>query len=196
MCSLSPIWLPDEGIENFAKLAVQHNPDIRITVQEFWLPNDEYVPVYPLQTKKEIDHNAAGIPGLSEANTRYENDIEAHLHAINERLGRNTLVVVPVGRASIALRKKIISGEAPGLKAQWDLFRDTWGHANPPLQILASYCHFAVIYRRSPVGLPVPLQFKALKMSDDEKTKLNLLLQELAWDAVSHHPMAGVMAAK
>lgn len=194
--TLSPIWLPDEGIENFAKLAVQHNPDIRITVQEFWLPNDEYVPVYPLQTKKEIDHNAAGIPGLSEANTRYENDIEAHLHAINERLGRNTLVVVPVGRASIALRKKIISGEAPGLKAQWDLFRDTWGHANPPLQILASYCHFAVIYRRSPVGLPVPLQFKALKMSDDEKTKLNLLLQELAWDAVSHHPMAGVMAAK
>ena len=31
--TLSPIWLPDEGIENFAKLGVEHNPDIRITVQ-------------------------------------------------------------------------------------------------------------------------------------------------------------------
>ncbi|MGV3662498.1 MAG: hypothetical protein ACO1TE_20100 [Prosthecobacter sp.] len=194
--TLSPIWLPDEGIENFAKLAVQHNPDIRVTVQEYWLPNDEYVPVYPLQTKKKVDHNAADIPELTEANTHYENDIEAHVRGINERLGKNALVVVPVGRASIALRKKIIEGTAPGLKAQWDLFRDNWGHATTPLQILSSYCHFAVIYRRSPVGLPVPLQFKALKMSDDEKTKLNLLLQELAWDAVSHHPMAGVMAMK
>lgn len=194
--TLSPIWLPDEGIENFAKLAVQHNPDIRITVQEFWLPNDEYVPVYPLQTKKKTDHNAPDIPELTEANAHYEKDIEAHVTAINERLGKKALVVVPVGRASIALRKKIIEGTAPGLKQQWDLFRDNWGHAQTPLQILSSYCHFAVIYRRSPVGLPVPLQFKALKMTDDEKTKLNLLLQELAWDAVSHHPMAGVMAAK
>lgn len=194
--TLSPIWLPDEGIENFAKLAVQHNPDIRITVQEYWLPNDEYVPVYPLQTKKKVDHNASDIPELTEANTHYENDIEAHVRAINERLGKNTLVVVPVGRASIALRKKIIEGTAPGLKAQWDLFRDNWGHANPPLQILASYCHYAVIYRRSPVGLPVPAALKTLKMSEDEKVKLNLLLQELAWDAVSHHPMAGVMAVK
>lgn len=194
--TLSPIWLPDEGIENFAKLAVQHNPDIRITVQEYWLPNDEYVPVYPLQTKKKVDHNATDISKLTEANARYEKDIEAHVNAINEGLGKKALVVVPVGRASIALRKKIIEGTAPGLKAQWDLFRDNWGHAQTPLQILASYCHFAVIYRRSPVGLPLPLQFKALKMTDDEKTKLNLLLQELAWDAVSHHPMAGVMAAK
>lgn len=194
--TLSPIWLPDEGIENFVKLAVQHNPDIRVTVQEFWLPNDEYVPVYPLQTKKKTDHNAPDIPELREANAHYMHDIEDHVRGINERLGKNAVVVVPVGLASIELRKKILAGEAPGLKAQWDLFRDSWGHANPPLQILSSYCHFAVIYRRSPVGLPVPLQFKALKMSEDEKTKLNLLLQELAWDAVSHHPMAGVMKVK
>ncbi len=194
--TLSPIWLPDEGIENFAQLAVQHNPDIRITVQEYWLPNDEYVPVYPLQTKKKVDHNATDISKLAGANAQYEKDIEAHVSGINERLGRKALVVVPVGRASIALRKRIIEGAAPGLKQQWDLFRDNWGHATTPLQILASYCHFAVIYRRSPVGLPVPLQFKALKMTDDEKNRLNLLLQELAWDAVSHHPMAGVMTVK
>src|ERR1051325_6419622 len=55
--TLSPIWLPDEGIEKFAKLAVEHNPNVRVTVQEFWLPNDEYVPVYPLQTSKTVDHN-------------------------------------------------------------------------------------------------------------------------------------------
>lgn len=194
--TLSPIWLPDEGIENFAKLAVQHNPNIRITVQEYWMPNDEYIPVYPLQTKKKVDHNIADLGELKEANAHYARDIEEHVRGINERLGKNALVVVPVGYASIELRKKILAGQAPGLKTQGELFRDNWGHANPPLQILASYCHYAVIYRRSPVGLPVPAAFKPLKVTDDEKQKLNLLLQEIAWDTVSHHPMAGVMAAK
>ncbi len=194
--TLSPIWLPDAGIENFAQLAVQHNPDIRITVQEFWMPNDEYIPVYPLQTKKKVDHNAADLGELKEANAHYARDIEEHVKSINERLGKNALVVVPVGYASIQLRKKILAGEAPGLKTQEELFRDNWGHAKTPLQILASYCHFAVIYRRSPVGLPVPLQFKELEMSDDDKASLNRLLQEIAWDTVSRHPMAGVMAVK
>ncbi len=94
----------------------------------------------------------------------------------------------------MTLREKIIKGEAPGLKTQAELFRDNWGHAQAPLQILSSYCHFAVIYRRSPAGLPVPNAFKALKdMSDDDKAKLNKLLQEIAWNTVSHYPLAGVM---
>lgn len=194
--TLSPIWLPDEGIENFAKLGVEHNPALRITVQEYWLPNDEYVPVYPLQTKKGCDHNATDLVELRKANARYMQDIEAHVREINQRLGKDALVVVPVGLASVALREKIAAGEAPGLKAQWDLFRDPWGHPQIPLQYLASYCHFAVIYRRSPVGLPVPAQFRVMKdVSPDDQQKLNRLLQELAWDAVSKHPLTGFQAS-
>src|ERR1700759_2056805 len=88
---------------------------------------------------------------------------------------------VPVGQAAVALREKIVAGQAPGLKAQWDLFSDTWGHPSAPLQVLDGYCHFAVIYRRTPVGLPVPPEFTQVKtMSDDDKQKLNRMLQELA----------------
>ena len=65
--TLSPIWLPDEGIEKFARLAFGHNPDIRITVQEYWLPNDEYNPVYPLDTRKAVDHNATDLAELRKA---------------------------------------------------------------------------------------------------------------------------------
>jgi len=35
--TLSPIFLPDAGIENFTKLALEHNKDIRIAVQPIWL---------------------------------------------------------------------------------------------------------------------------------------------------------------
>jgi hypothetical protein len=192
--TLSPIWLPDDAIEQFVKLGIEHNPTLRITVQEYWMPNDEYNPVYPLDTRKKVDHNATDLGKLRDATMRYAKDIEDYIQGINQRLDKQSIFIVPVGMAAVTLREKIVKGEAPGLKTQAELFRDNWGHALPPLQILSSYCHFAVIYRRSPVGLPVPNAFKALKdMSDDDKAKLNKLLQEIAWDSVTHHPLTGLM---
>ncbi len=191
--TLSPIWLPDEGIEKFAALGLAHNPDLRITVHEYWLPNDTYHPVYPLETRKYVDHNAATIPELRKQDALYRRDLEEMIGGVNRRLGRNAVLVVPVGQAAIALREKIIDGQAPGLKVQWSLFRDSWGHPTAPLRVLAGYCHFAVIYRRNPVGLPMPQEF--VRNEDFKNEKLNRLLQELAWDAVVHHPLSGVMAA-
>jgi hypothetical protein len=191
--TLSPIWLPDEAIEQFVKLGLEHNPALRITVQEYWMPNDEYEPVYPLQTRKKVDHNATDLGKLRDATLRYAKDIEDYVRGINRRLGKDAVFIVPVGLAAVTLREKIVHGEAPGLQAQSDLFRDTWGHAQPPLQILSSYCHFAVLYRRSPVGLPVPPAFRLLQdVSEEDKAKLTTLLQQIAWDTVSQHPMSGI----
>ena len=191
--TLSPIWMPDEGLEKFAKLGYEHNPNLRITVQEFWLPNDTYEPRYPLETRKKIDHDATDLAELRKQQTRYDHDVDEFVSGINQRLGRAVILTVPVGQATVALREKIVAGQAPGLKKQWELFRDCWGHPQPPLQVLSAYCHFAVIYRRSPVGLPVPSDFiKANKPGWD--AKLNRLLQELAWNACIHHPMSGIAA--
>ena len=191
--TLSPIWLPDEAIEQFVKLGIEHNPTMRITVQEYWMPNDEYEPVYPLQTRKKVDHNATDLTKLRDATQRYARDIEDYVKGINQRLGKNAVLIVPVGMAAVTLREKIVKGEAPGLKQQSDLFRDNWGHAQLPLQLLSSYCHYAVIYRRNPVGLPLPQAFSTLKdMNDDDKTQLNTLLQQIAWDTVNQHPMTGI----
>ena len=190
--TLAPIWMPDEGIEKFAQLGWEHNPNIRITVQEFWLPNDTYEPRYPLDVheKPAVDHNATQLAELQKNQTRYDQDVDEFVRGINKRLGQDVILTAPVGQAAVA---KIVAGQAPGLKKQWDLFRDCWGHPQPPLQVLATYCYFAVIYRRSPVGLPMPSAFtKANKPEWD--AKLNRLLQELAWDAVIHHPMSGVTA--
>ena len=42
--TLSPIYHPDEGIDNFVKLGLEHNPKLRVTVQASWLPYDVYDP--------------------------------------------------------------------------------------------------------------------------------------------------------
>jgi hypothetical protein len=190
--TLSPIWLPDEGIENFARLAIELNPNIRITVQEYWLPNDTFNPVYPLETRKKVDHNAATIPELKKQNDLYRDSIETHIRDVNQRLKTNALVVVPVGEATVALREKIIARQAVPLKVQWSLFTDDWGHPTPPLKVLAAYCHFAVIYRRSPIGLPLPLEFE--QNQQYANPALNRLLQQLAWDAVTQNTLTGVSA--
>lgn len=191
--TLSPIWLPDAGIENFVKLAFEHNPNVRVLVQEFWLPNDTYEPIYPLDTRKKVDHDATDPVELGKKNDAYCHDIEEHVSSLNKLLGKEAVFVVPVGEASVALRKKIVAGEAPGLKTQWDLFRDTWGHAKAPLMSLSAYCHFAVIYGRSPVGLPVPRALAVDKtLAETDREKLNRLLQEIAWETVSKHAHTGV----
>jgi len=76
--------------------------------------------------------------------------------SLNTQAGKQAVFVVPVGQAVLALREKIIKGEAPGIAKQSDLFTDPLGHPRGHIQALATYCHFAVIYRQSPVGLPCP----------------------------------------
>lgn len=190
--TLSPIHLPDEGIENFAKLAFEHNPKVRVTVQEFWLPFDVYDPTFK-QRPAKVDHNAPTGEELRKLHAPYFKSMDEHVLELNKKLGQTVLYVVPVGQAVIALREKIIAGEAPGLKQQEDLFTDAIGHATPPLQALVAYCHLAVIYRRNPVGLPIPI-IMAKANNPEWDARLNRLLQELAWDAVTQHPLSGVKA--
>jgi hypothetical protein len=198
----TPIYLPDPGVEKFAQLGFDHNPDFRLTMMEFWLPFDQYEPrnysngpagspTEHLAPPKRVDHDAATGEGLRKIHERYFREMDELVGAVNQKLGKRVVFVVPVGQAVIALREKIIAGQVPGLKSQEDLFADSLGHPQAPLTIMMGYCHYAVIYRKSPVGLPVP---RALKIPGDGKDliALNRLLQALAWDAVTHHPLRGV----
>jgi len=189
--TLSPLHLPDDGIEKFARLALEHNPNVRITVEEIWMPFDLFQPTFPAcKFPDKVDHNAATGAGLWKLHEPYFQSMDAHIRDLNRRLGKQVLLVVPAGQAVIAMREKVIAGQASGIKTQEELFEDPVGHPQYPLQVLVAYCHYAVIYRRSPVGLPVPALLKVFPKWANPQ--LNRLLQELAWDAVIHHPLSGV----
>ena len=189
--TLSPIFLPDPGIEKFTNLALEHNKDIRILVQPIWLRWDIYEPT--TKTPAKVDHNAITGAELRKRHEPYFESMDKYIGDLNKKLGKTVLYEVPVPQAVIALREKIIAGEVPGIKTQEELFTDALGHGKPPLTLLVSYCNYAVMYRRSPVGLPVPNVLKASKLGENE-AKVNRILQELAWEAVSKHPLSGVQA--
>lgn len=186
--TLSPIYLPDEGIDLVAAYAIKHNPTIRVFVQEFWLPYDD---VAAWKTRpKVVEHDKKTIEELRAAHAPYFAEMDAHLTELNKKYGKTSVYVVPVGQAVLALREKIIAKQVPGIANQSELFTDPLGHVNATVMALNAYCHFAAIYRTSPVGLPVPKVLAASKL--EKKEELNKLLQEIAWEAVTSHPLSGV----
>jgi hypothetical protein len=187
--TLSPIFLPDPGIENFATLALEKNPEVRVIVQPIWLRWDIYEP--EMKRPAKVDHNAITGEELRKRHATHFEAMDAHIRELNRKYGKTVLFIAPAPQALIALREKIIAGEAPGLASQSALFTDELGHGTETLKALVGYVNFATIYRRNPAGLPVPAILKQAKIGDQEAA-LNRLLQELAWEAVVKHPLSGV----
>ena len=185
--TLSPHSLmPDPGIDNFTKLGFEKNPHLHVFIQASWPAFDEVAGSKHL-AKGQLDRNTATLDSLHELqriqNTTWRKGIEDQVRALNLALGAPIAAIIPVNDAVFALRERILQGKAPGLSQQTDLFADEIGHPQPALAQLVTYCHFAAIFHRTPVGLPVPAAYKNVPQVE----ALNRLLQELAWEAVTNY---------
>jgi hypothetical protein len=188
--------IPDPALEKFAELLLEHNPNGRLTVQASWAGADGQRGAGGF---KNADRDKAVPAELRKAWAPLTNKLCDQVKATNEKLSakhqRQVLFFVPVGEAVLQLRARVAKGEVPGVARQSDLFRDDLGHGQPPISVLNAYCHYAVIYGRSPVGLPVPDLLKKAELGEYTE-KVNRILQEIAWEAVKGEPTSGVQAAK
>ncbi len=189
--TLSPILHPDEGIDRFARLALEHNPGVRITVQASWAPFDGVMGASLHCGKPDRDRMSEH--DLWQLHAPYFESLDEEITSLNRKVGRQALFVVPVGQALLRLRERIRAGKAPGLDSQEDLFVDALGHPAAALQVLNAYVHFCVIYRRSPSGLPISAALAHVG-SSTQRGAMNRLLQDLAWQAVTEHRLSGVSA--
>ncbi len=194
--TMSPIQFPDPGIDHFVKLGLAHNPKMRFTLQISWSGNDQDNQKFSMATMmaatmSDREKTAKQLATLNLDNVKAA---EAQAEKINKEVGRNVVFLVPTSQAHAALRTMIYNKEIPGLVKQAELFADNIGHPTAPVQALNAYLHFAVIYRRSPVGLPIPNVLKnAMRRQWDEK--FNRTLQEIAWKTVINYPPSGVEQA-
>ena len=192
---MSPISFPDEGIENYVKLGLEHNPNIRFIIQLSWGGGDIDNQDFPKGAFDNVDKEKSPdkLKGLNERNIKAG---EAQADELNEKYGKGKKIValVPSAQAMVAIRTKIANKEWPGLTKQGDLFVDAV-HPSAPIEALNTYMHFAVLYRRSPVGLPMPTMLKNAKREAWDE-KFNRSLQELAWETVTKYPYSLVTAAK
>jgi hypothetical protein len=174
--------MPDPGIENFVALGLEHNPDLRFLIQASWMAFDATTPDRLITENAEREDT--DLDALQVFTDAWRGKLEAQVAALNQRHGRKAVFIVPVGDAVYALRRKVKAGEFPGITKQADLFRDPIGHGLGQIQSLAAYCNFVAIYRRSPVGLTLTEP----GVTDEQ----HAILQQIAWDVVSHYDRAGV----
>jgi len=192
---MSPISFPDEGVENYIKLGLEHNPDMKFIVQLSWGGGDIDNQDFPKGAFDNVDKEKTP----DQLKALYERNIkagEAQADAINKVYGKGKKIValVPSAQAMVALRTKISNIEWPGLSKQGELFVDAV-HPSAPMESLNTYMHFAVLYGQSPVGLPMPAMLKNAKREAWDE-KFNRSLQELAWETVTKYPYSLVTAAK
>jgi hypothetical protein len=208
--TLGGMHTPDDGIDKFAAAALEHNPDIIVTFQEFWLPYDrldwENRNFFGDLTKSlrtwenatdttrnPHDTSNFNIPTadqIDKLHQPYFDGIDKYISGENGKFKKRVIRMVPVGQAVNALRRKVIAGEVPAISKQSDLFIDALGHPGDAIRALSGYCHFIVIYHKNPKGLPLA-DFPFLKKDSRFDQPCNLMLEDLAWDAVIHHPLSG-----
>ena len=192
---MSPIQFPDEGVENFVKFGLEHNPNMRFLVQITWGGGDIDNQDFPKGAFANVDREKTP-DQLKQLHARNIKAAEAQADAINQKYGsgKKVLFLVPSAQALVALRTRIANQEIAGLTKQGELFLDAMSHPSPPLVALNTYLHYAVLYGRSPVGLPMPgpLQRAKRQAWDD---KFSRSLQELAWETAANYPYSGVTAA-
>jgi hypothetical protein len=191
--------MPEDGIDLFGDLMIETNPNGRILVQNSWSAWDGQgttgsVGGTGAPDFTNEDHNTATVETIEgwirnlESDGGYLERMRTQLEGINSRAGREMAYVVPSSIAVYRLRQEVLRGNVPGIELQSELFRDAMGHPNTPIANIVSYVWFGAMYRQSPVGL------KALIDADDPtSSERELLLQQIAWNAVLEEPMSGVV---
>lgn len=180
------VMIPDEGITKFTELGLKHNPNLRLLLQASWYPFD--VPAGEGRITNNAQRDDAKIESLQAPVDEWRKKLEAQADDLNKPHGKKAIFIIPVGDAVVKLRSFVVDGKFPGITNQSELFTDPIGHAGPYVQVLASYCNFAAIYRISPQGLKA----QGGGVTDEQHT----ILQALAWDTVSKYAYSGVTVAQ
>jgi hypothetical protein len=181
---MSPMELPDAGIDSFVKYGLEFNAKTRFYCQNNWTAfNTDGQKQHQMGGGNRVGWDQTTVEMLKTLDATYEKAFEDQVGKLNKEIGRKVLFVIPTSQAVTAIRIKIAQNEFPGLDRQSQLFADQIGHPAAPLIALNAYVHFATIYGRSPVGLPIPT---ILKNARNEKFDegFNKRLQELAWKTV------------
>lgn len=172
---------PIKDAEKILVSGLKANPNFRAYYHAAWLVGDGRA----TEIKTKADYDDSKLADLQAALDKTRKSVEAKADELNKQFGKPVVFLVPVGDATVKLRALLLEGKYPGVTKQSELWTDAMPHAGVHVMALSGYCHFAAIYRTSPIGLKMP-RFKELT---DEQ---HAILQKIAWETVSKYPYAGI----
>ena len=172
---------PIKDAEKIVGPGLKANPNFRAYYHAAWLVGDGRAK----DIKTKADYDDTKLADLQAALDKTRTGVEAKADELNKKYGKPVVFLVPVGDATVKLRALVLEGKYPGVTKQSELWSDAMPHAGSHVSALSGYCHFAAIYRTSPVGLKIS---RWKELTDEQ----HAILQKLAWETVSKYPYAGV----
>ena len=174
-------WSHGVPAEKLVGMGLKANPNFRAYFHAAWLVGDGRAK----EIKTRDDYDSSKLADVQAALDKTRKGVEAIVDKLNEKFGKKVVFLVPVGDATVKLRVMVLDGKYPGVKKQSELWSDAMPHAGVHVSALSGYCHFAAIYRTSPVGLKIS---RWKELTDEQ----HAILQKIAWETVSKYPHAGV----
>lgn len=176
-----------EYLRRWAREARSHRPDSRVYLYETW---------------HRLDDVEGWLERLGKDLGRYwEGELLAKGLAHGDTGG--PVHVIPAGQVMERFVRLIEGGRGmPGLLRREDLFainpdgtQDTI-HLNDLGNYLVALTHYAVLYHRSPVGLPHQLRRADATQAQAPDEAMARLMQEVVWEVVTSYPKTGVAQSK
>lgn len=164
-------------LHEWAAAAWTANPDIKVYFYETWHPLND--PEGWL--------------------TRLERDLELYWEdeilrrALNYEDTPRPIYMIPAGQVVARFVRDVEArgGVGPIIKTRQDLFSDDI-HFNDFGAYLVALTHYAVLYQKSPVGLPHALMKADGTPAADPGPEAAALMQAVVWDVVTAYPPAGL----
>ncbi|MFM2390007.1 MAG: hypothetical protein RLZZ437_1562 [Pseudomonadota bacterium] len=168
------------ALANWAKRARRGNAKAAVYLYETWHRTDD-----PAGWEARI---AADGPALWQGELLARAMADAEVGVIH---------VIPGGPVLAAVAAAIEAGQVPGLASRDDLFAATDGkvdtiHLNDTGHYIIALTHYAVLYHRSPVGMPHDLTRADGRPMAPMSQDTALALQEVVWQVVSGYPFSGI----
>ncbi|WP_299552966.1 hypothetical protein [uncultured Tateyamaria sp.] len=167
---------PHDYLRKWAAAAWNGNPDARVYLYETW---------------HNLDDSEGWLNRLDLDLERYwEREILKRAQAYGEI--DKPIYVIPAGQVMAAFVRKVEAAGGIGpIQDRADLFDDTI-HFSHYGGYLVALTHYAVLYGRSPVGLPHQMQLADGSPADDPGPDAARAMQETVWEVVTSYPPSGV----
>lgn len=157
--------------------------------------------VYLYETWHAIDDPEGWLARLDRDGARYWEGEILRRSLAQEGMDR-PIHVIPAGQVFARFVREIEArGGVDGLRSEADLFargpdgRQDTIHVNDLGAYLVALTHYAVLYRRSPAGLPRRLLRADGVAAIAPGPEAARLMQDIVWDVVRAHPLSGVRPA-
>ena len=170
---------------------LKHNPDMKFYLSDAWPQLEQF----KSKPKSEDEMTFEAIQKLGEE----RNEGTAKLiNALREKYP-NKVFVMPTSDAMVLAVREYHKGNLPGIDGihkavggkERSLWRDQLGHLGPGLDLLEGYVFYATLYGKSPESIEKPLA--KTSAGSFPSVELDEVFRKLAWEAVSNHPLSGVM---